>query len=118
METERTAHPEIRSLYVTAADTEQAAALASALLERRLVACANVVPGVRSLYRWRGEVVDEGEVVLICKTAADRAELAVAAVEALHPYDVPCAVAWPVAEASAAYARWVVEATRPEATDA
>ncbi len=109
--------PEIRSVYLTAADPDAAAALGAALLDRRLIACANVLPGVRSLYRWQGEIADEAEVALVCKTAADRIDALIAAVEELHAYDVPCVVAWPVAEASAAYAHWVVAETRP-ATDA
>lgn len=104
---------EIRSLYLTFETAEQAESLAEALLERRLIACANVLPGMRSLYRWRGDVVRDDEVVMICKTATDRLDEALGAVEELHPYDVPCAVAWPVEAGLEGYLDWVREETRP-----
>lgn len=104
---------DVRSLYVTAADAEGAKALAHALLERRLVACANLLPGVRSLYRWEGRTEDDAEAAMILKTTADRVEEVLAAIEELHPYDVPCAVAWPVEAGLPAYLEWVREETRP-----
>jgi periplasmic divalent cation tolerance protein len=99
---------EARTVYVTAADEAQAASLARALLERRLIACANLLPGMRSFYRWEGAVQDEGEVAMLLKTAASRVEEVIAAVEELHPYDTPCVVVWGIEAGSAAYLRWVV----------
>ena len=104
---------DIRSIYVTAPDAEGAKALADALLERRLIACANLLPGMRSLYRWRGRTEDDAEVAMILKTTADRVDPALAAIEELHPYEVPCAVAWPVEAGLGAYLDWVREETRP-----
>lgn len=100
-----------RTVYVTAADTAQAAELARALLERRLIACANLLPGMRSIYRWDGEVADEGETAMLLKTAASRVDAVIAAVEELHPYDTPCAVVWPIEAGSRAYLDWVVDET-------
>lgn len=97
-----------RTVYVTAADEEQAATLARALLERRLIACANLLPGTRSFYRWDGAVRDEGEVVMLLKTSSARVDAVVAAVEELHPYDVPCVVVWPIETGARAYLDWVV----------
>lgn len=57
---------DVRTVYVTAADEEQATDLARALLTRGLIACANLLPGVRSLYLWQGEVQDEPEVGRCC----------------------------------------------------
>lgn len=102
-----------RTVYVTAADEEQAAELARALLARGLIACANLLPRVRSLYLWQGEVQDENEVAMVLKTRRDRLEELVAAVETLHPYDVPCVVAWPIDAGSEAYLAWVREACAP-----
>lgn len=105
---------EVRSIYVTAADEVQARELAGALLERRLIACANLFPGMRSLYRWKGETVEDQEVAMILKTTAVRVDELVAAIAELHPYDVPCAVAWPVDAGVDAYLDWVRDETRPE----
>lgn len=104
---------DVRTVYVTAADEAQAADLARALLARGLIACANLLPGVRSLYLWQGEVHDEPEVAMLLKTRRDRLEELIAAVEELHPYDVPCAVAWPIDAGSEPYLAWVRAACAP-----
>lgn len=96
-----------RTVYVTVSDEKQAADLARALLARGLIACANVLPEVRSLYLWQGEVQDEPEAALLLKTRQDRLEELIAAVEELHPYDVPCVVAWPIDAGSEGYLEWV-----------
>lgn len=103
---------DVRSIYLTAPDLDGAHALADALLERRLIACANLLPGMRSLYRWQGQTVADEEVAMIVKTTEARVGDVLAAVQELHPYDVPCAVAWPVAEGLTPYLDWVREETR------
>lgn len=115
--TNRTDEPAaVRSVYLTFPDTATARALASRLLEERLIACANVFPAGTSLYRWEGRVVDEAEIVMICKTSVDRLEALTALVEREHPYDVPCVVALEAVGGADAYLRWVHEETRPDAT--
>jgi periplasmic divalent cation tolerance protein len=91
----------------TVGDAEQAVALARALLDRRLVACVNVLPGVRSLYRWKGSFADEAEQVLLMKTRADRFEELSAAVAELHPYEVPELIAFAVEKGAPSYLRWI-----------
>lgn len=97
---------------MTFADRDEARRVASALLERRLIACANVFPAGDSLYRWEGEVVAEPETVMICKTAADRVEELRDAVVELHSYEVPCVVALPAVGGLTAYLDWVADETR------
>lgn len=104
---------DLRSVYVTTANEEQAAEMARALLDRGLIACANLLPGMRSLYLWRGEVQDEPEVAMLLKTRRDRLDELIAAVEELHPYDVPCVVAWPIDAGSEGYLAWVREVCAP-----
>jgi periplasmic divalent cation tolerance protein len=104
---------DVRTVYVTAADEHQAADLARALLARGLIACANLLPRVRSLYLWQGEVQDEPEVAMLLKTRQDRLEELIAAVLELHPYEEPCAVAWPIDAGSEGYLAWVREACAP-----
>lgn len=110
-----TAYPgamtDVRSVYVTIDTPENAATLAQALLDRGLIACANVLPPMRSFFAWDGAVQDEPEVAMILKTRQGRLDALVEAVEALHPYDVPCVVAWPVDAGSEAYLTWVRDAT-------
>lgn len=86
-------------------------ALVRTLLAERLVACGNIVPGVRSLYRWKGETCDEPEEVLFMETAADRLDAMMRRLAELHPYEVPKILAIDPREAWPAYARWVAEET-------
>jgi periplasmic divalent cation tolerance protein len=102
----------IRSVYMTFPDQDTAAAIARALLDERLIACANLFPPARSLYEWDGEVRDEAEVVAIAKTAADRMDALVKRVRELHPYDTPCVVTLVVNGGDEHYLHWVRDQTR------
>jgi periplasmic divalent cation tolerance protein len=95
------------------APPEQARAIARALVERRLAACVNLVPGVVSIYRWKGAIEEGSETTLLIKTRASLVGSLTEAIRELHPYDVPEVVALPIVlgEGSEAYARWVVEET-------
>lgn len=95
--------------YVTAPDVDTAARIARTLVEERLAACGNIVPGLRSIYGWRGEVHDDPEVLLILKTRAERFDALAARVVALHPYELPEVIALPVQAGLAGYLAWVGE---------
>jgi periplasmic divalent cation tolerance protein len=99
----------IRYLVVltTLASEEQAVRLARELLALRLVACVNVVPGVRSLYRFKGVLEDERECLLVMKTEAGRYDDLARAIAKLHPYEVPEVLALPVERGSESYLTWV-----------
>jgi len=101
--------PQLRVVLVTAPDPGVAEGLARALVEERLAACVNVVPGVRSVYRWEGRVEDAGELLLLVKTRADRTEALAARVRELHPYALPEVVELPVVGGSPAYLDWLRE---------
>lgn len=96
-------------------DTETADRLAEALLDRRLIACANRGAEVTSLYRWEGRTEREGEVPLFLKTRTDLGDAVEAAIRDLHPYDVPPILRWQV-RANADYAAWVAEETAEAGT--
>ena len=98
---------EVRVVLVTAPGVEQARSLARALVEARLVACANLVPGVRSIYRWEGQVQEDEEVLLVLKTRADRGEALARRIRELHPYDLPEVIELPAAGGSVDYLDWV-----------
>jgi periplasmic divalent cation tolerance protein len=100
-------------VLVTTPGPEQAAGLARALVEERLAACGNVVPGLRSIYRWQGKVQDEAEALLVLKTTRARFEALRDRVLALHPYEVPEVIALRVEAGSAAYLAWIAEETGP-----
>lgn len=106
-----TADAELRVVFATAPDDTAARRIARALVEERLAACVNLVPGVRSIYRWEGAVQEEGEVWLVMKTHAERVDELVARVRALHSYEVPEVIALPVVAGSEPYLRWVREET-------
>ena len=100
-------------LYATAPDAETATALARRLVEDRLIACGNVLPGLRSVYRWEGAVTEEAEAALLCKTTADRADAALARLAELHPYDVPAVTRFDAADAWPPFAAWVAAEVAP-----
>ena len=93
--------------YVTAADAETALAIGRTLVEERLAACANILPGMRSVYRWQGAVEEAAETVLIVKTRVDLAPAVQERVVALHGYDCPCVAFLPVASGHAPYLDWI-----------
>ena len=97
----------VHVVLVSAPDAETARRLARALIEERLAACVNVIEGVRSLYRWEGQIQDDAEVLLVIKTQARRLEALTERVNALHPYDLPEVLALPVVGGSRAYLDWV-----------
>jgi periplasmic divalent cation tolerance protein len=104
---------DLASVYVTCPDRASARRIARALLESRLVACANIAP-IESLYRWEGRIEEAAEVAMFLKTREALVPEVVAAVEELHPHDVPCIVAFALGGGSAAYDGWVeAETTRP-----
>jgi periplasmic divalent cation tolerance protein len=99
---------EARVVLVTAPDAEVAGRIARTLVEERLVACVNVLPGVRSVYRWEGAVEEASEQLLVIKTQEDRCEALAARVEALHPYALPEVLVLPVCGGSRRYLDWVL----------
>ena len=88
---------------------EDAERLARALVERRLAACVNVVPGVVSHYRFKGEICRDEERLLVIKTRAERMEALRAALAELHPYELPELVALEITDGSEAYLKWLDE---------
>lgn len=108
-----------RIALVTFPDAETAARIARTLVEEQLVACANLVPGVRSIYAWEGEVQDDAEVLGLLKTTAETAERFTARVVALHPFDTPEVVLLAPEAVEERYLAWLsgaVDTGRGEAT--
>ena len=95
----------------TAPDGETAERIARALVEERLIACANLLGGAVSVYRWEGEVHREAEVVLLMKTRASLVGRLKERLPALHPYEVPELLVVGVCDGLAAYCGWVLDET-------
>ena len=93
--------------YVTASSREEAARIGRTMVEERLAACANVIDGMTSIYRWQGKIEEGHEAVLILKTELALIDALTARVKALHSYTVPCVVAWPIAAGNADFLRWI-----------
>jgi periplasmic divalent cation tolerance protein len=87
--------------------------IARALVEERLAACVNVVPGVVSVYRWKGVVEKEDELLLVIKTIGERVEQLKARLLQLHPYELPEVVVIPIGGGHAPYLEWIAEQARP-----
>jgi periplasmic divalent cation tolerance protein len=100
-------------VYVTAAGEAEAELIAREVVTRRLAACANIVPGMRSLYWWRNKLESARETVLLLKTTDALAEPLVAAVKQLHSYETPCVVILPLSGGNPDFLRWIEAETRP-----
>lgn len=90
---------------------EVGAPIARQLVETRLAACVNLIPGIRSIYTWNNELCDDAEVLAIIKTTAERVESVRAAIVSQHPYDCPEVIALDVAGGHRPYLDWVLGMT-------
>jgi periplasmic divalent cation tolerance protein len=100
-----------QNLVVTSACSNEAEGLriARELVERGLAACVQIVPGIRSVYRWQGKIEDATESLVIVKTNSAKFELLKRTIELLHSYEVPEILALPVAAGSEKYLGWMEE---------
>jgi periplasmic divalent cation tolerance protein len=99
------------SVYAVFANVEEAERIGRTVIEERLAACINTFPSVPSIYRWKGAIETADEVAAILKTSQDSAAALMARIAALHSYDVPCIVTWPVDKVLRSYVEWVEEST-------
>lgn len=99
-------------VYTTYPSIVEAEAAGRALVERRLAACVNILPGMVSLYWWQGKIDRGDEVVMIVKTRASLAEPVRAAVRAMHSYTTPAILVLPIDEVDSDYHAWIVKETQ------
>jgi periplasmic divalent cation tolerance protein len=102
-----------RVVLMTAPDREVAQRIARTLVEERLAACVNLVPGVLSIYRWKGVVEEDAEILLLAKTGRTRCAALAARVQALHPYELPEIVVLSVDGGSQPYLDWILSESSP-----
>ena len=101
-------------VFSTFASEDDAARVVRALIEERLIACGNLMPHARSIYRWQDEIKDEREVVVLMKTRKQDWTVLVSRLHELHPYDVPECIAVRVAAGSPRYMEWLDRALAPD----
>ncbi len=99
-------------VYTTTASRDEALRIAHALVAERLAACANILPGVTSVFRWEGSVQEESEVSMILKTRAGLVDLVIERIRSLHGYTCPCVVALPITAGNPAFLDWIASETR------
>jgi periplasmic divalent cation tolerance protein len=97
------------TVYVTVPSLPEAEKIARVVVEERLAPCANILPGVHSIYRWKGKVEQATECAMILKVDSEGFEDLRARIRSLHSYECPCIVAWPIDKADADYARWLIK---------
>ena len=96
-----------RFLYVTAPNADEAKKIGEALVAERLVACANILGPIASIYWWQGHIQHDSEAVLIAKTRAELVEHVIARVKALHSYTVPCVVSLAIERGNPDFLNWI-----------
>lgn len=94
-------------------DMATAREIARQLVEQRLAACANLIPGAESIYRWQGKMEQSGEVLCIFKTTTEKADALQAQLKALHPYEVPEFLILPVLKGLPEYLAWIKDSCSP-----
>lgn len=102
---------EVVVVMITAPSVEVCRQIANHLLDNKLIACANILPAVRSIYTWKGETQDEEEIIMLCKSRAGLFETLSRQVRMLHPYELPEIIALPAAHGLPAYLEWVLKET-------
>ena len=95
------------TVYITAADKDEAQKIAKTLVQERLAACANILGGINSVYWWDGAVQNGEEIALILKTRKALFEKVQTRVAELHSYDSPCVVAWDITAGNRSYLDWI-----------
>ncbi len=98
-------------VYVTAKDEEEAEKIAKTLLEKRLIACANMFQ-IKSLYWWKGAIESDDEMALIMKTQKVNIERIIKEVKEIHSYEVPCIDSWSIEEGNPDFLEWIKDETR------
>lgn len=100
-------------VYVTTANFDEAQRIGRELIEARLAACINILPGMTCIYRWNDQVQESSEVVLVAKTTSLLVPALTERVKALHSYACPCVVSLPIEGGNPDFLNWIVSETQP-----
>ncbi len=99
------------TVYVTASNKEEAENISLNLVESRLAACVNILPGVKSIYRWQGKVETAMEVVMLVKTQENQLQELISKIKELHSYECPCITAYKIDNGFQPYLDWIIAQT-------
>ena len=94
-------------VYITVPSREVGQEIANVLVEGKLAACVNIVPGISSIYHWQGDIEQDDELLLIAKTRGVFFDRLASTVKRIHPYDVPEVIALPIIAGSNEYLAWI-----------
>jgi periplasmic divalent cation tolerance protein len=94
-------------VYVMCKNQTESLEIGRILIEKRLAACINVIPTIKSIYRWKGKIIEDSESILLAKTNIDRVEKLVQEVKEMHSYDVPCIEVIEVSGGNKDYFKWI-----------
>lgn len=101
----------VSMIYSTTSNYDEAHRIASKVVESKLAACVNIIPSIRSVYRWQDNIEEDDESMLVIKTTDENVEPLIKKIEELHSYDVPDIVVLPVAGGLPAYLSYVKDET-------
>ncbi len=105
------AKPAYLVVFITTSSYEEARKIADALVDRKKAACVNIVPGVSSLFRWKGKIEETEESLMVVKTRAELFPDVVSLVKSIHSYEVPEIIALPIVEGNPDYLEWLKKET-------
>ncbi len=106
---------QLRIAYITTQNREEARKIGSALVEKKLVACVNIIDGMESMYWWKGGVETDNECILIGKTTKAHVDELTNVVQELHSYKVPCVITYQISEeeGNPEYINWLHQSVKP-----
>ena len=109
----------LRLVYITTKDKQEAKTIGKKLVEEKLAACVNIVDGMESIYRWEGEIVEDTETILIAKTPYHNVKELTERVQELHSYDCPCVISLQLSEqeGNEEYQHWLLENSQKQMID-
>ncbi|SMO34458.1 divalent-cation tolerance protein CutA [Fodinibius sediminis] len=109
----------LRLVYITTNNKQEAKSIGRTLVEEKLAACINIVDGMESIYRWKGEIVEDQETLLIAKTTYHNVNELTERVKELHSYDCPCVISLQLTEqeGNEEYQRWLIKNCKNQQID-
>ena len=96
---------------VTASSMEEARKIGRHVVENKIAACANLISNINSIYRWKGKIEEDAEILLLIKTVEEKADEVIAAIEKIHSYDTPECIGFKIDKGSKKYLKWLDTAT-------
>jgi periplasmic divalent cation tolerance protein len=100
------------TVYITTSISEEAKKIAHEALDKKLIACANIIPNVTSIYKWQGETREDAEVSMLLKTTIDKVKVLKGVIKRLHSASTPCIVVLPIKTGDRKFLDWIAESVK------